>query len=138
MDTVIKERINLYLCEHGCHNITVDVDKGVTPYMIGCEFRGRKDRPLNPSKSKNGKCVGVAESSFYPKVLPSGVPYPIPEYEWYAPKKLITLHGDVFFSGEDVLKLSSWEIDHVKQGGLLMRKRTDALPILHEINKEIE
>ena len=135
MDTVIKERINLYLCEYGCHNITVDVDEGVTPFMIGCEFRGREDRHLNPLKSKNGKCIGLAKSSFYPKVLPSGVPYPIPEYEWYKPKKL---HGDVFFSGDDVLKLDSLELDHVKQGGLLMRKRTNSLPILHEINVEIE
>jgi hypothetical protein len=116
----IKERMNIYICEHSCHNITVDVNKGVTPFMIGCEFTGRPDRPANPLKMKNGKCIGTASSRMYPKELGPGVPYPVPTHEWYRP------------SLDEFNRLSDPEKDHVKQGGLLLRKRTNAEPLLHE------
>jgi len=115
----IKERMNLYLCEHGCHNVTVDVDKGVTPFMIPCNFTGRPDRPLNPLKAKDGRCVGVARSSMYPKEIDAKYPYPKPTHEWYRPELL------------EYSKLSDPEKDHVKNGGLLLRERTDRDPILH-------
>lgn len=112
--------MNIYICEHGCHNITVDVDKGVTPFMIPCEFRGRPDRPANPKKMKNGKCIGIARSCMYPQELGEGIPYPKPEFEWYRPDL------------KEFNALSNPEKDHVKQGGLLMRKITNKDPILHE------
>ena len=117
---IIKERMDLYICEHGCHNITVDVDKGVTPFMIRCEFTGRPDRPADPSKMKNGKCIGVAESCMYPKQIDDNVKYPVPTHEWYRPDL------------EEYSKLNKYEKEHVVNGGLLLRKRTDRKPELHE------
>lgn len=127
---IIKEKLNLYLCEHGCHNITVDVDEGVTPFMIRCNFTGRKDRPLNPAKSKNGRCVGMARSCFYPQILPDGAPYPVPTHEWYKPLSLDKIN--YFNEGGKVLALTEAEKEHVENGGLLLRKRTDKKPILHK------
>lgn len=127
---LIKERLNLYLCEHGCHNVTVDVDEGVTPFMIRCNFTGRKDRPLNPSKAINGRCVGMARSCFYPQSIPDGIPYPIVTHEWYKP---LTIDKANYFNENGVaLYLSIEEIDHVEQGGLLLRPRTDKKPLLHK------
>lgn len=117
----IKERMNLYMCQYGCHNVTVDVDEGVTPFMIDCEFRGRPDRPLNPNYAKDGRCVGVAKSTFYPQQLPPGAPYPKPTHEWYRPSK------------EELSMLSLAEIEHVNNGGLLLRKRTNAEMLLHKV-----
>ena len=84
-DLIIKEKINMYLCEYGCHNITVDVDEGTTPFMIDCQFTGRPDRPLNPKYSRNGKCIGMAKSCFYPRLINENEPYPVPTLEWYRP-----------------------------------------------------
>lgn len=115
----IKEKMNLYICEHGCHNVTVDVDKGVTPFMIKCVREGDKNRPLDLAKSKNGVCIGTAKSSFYPKEIDEQYAYPVPTHEWYRPEL------------SEYSKLNEYEKDHVKEGGLLMRKRTDKEPILH-------
>lgn len=117
-ERIIKERLNLYICQHGCHNVTVDVDRGVTPFMIPCQFTGREDRPLNPALSVDGKCIGMAQSQFYPRNLPEGIPYPVPTHEWYRPT---TLEG-----------LTPGEFDHVEQGGLLLSKRTEREMLLHE------
>jgi len=116
----IEERMNVYVCEYGCHNVTVDVAKGVTPFMIKCERTADKDRPLDPKKSKDGVCVGTANSCMYPQSLPHGAPYPVPKHEWYRPDL------------EEFMGLSDPEKDHVKQGGLLLRKRTDAKPLFHK------
>lgn len=118
----IKERINIYICEYGCHNITVDVDKGVTPFMIGCEFKGRPDRPADPTKMKNGKCIGVARSCMYPENIGENIPYPKPTHEWYRPEL------------SEYAKLSSSEQEHVKNGGLLLRERTDKAPLLNGVD----
>lgn len=64
-------RINIYMCLMGHHTVTVDVDHGVTPFMIPCEREG---------------CPATAKSSFYPKG-----PDPLnrtPTHEWYKPKSL--------------------------------------------------
>lgn len=115
----IKERMNVYICEYGCHNVTVDVDKGVTPFMIPCQFASRPDRPADPAKMKNGKCIGVAKSAMYPKEKDDETPYPIPTHEWYRPDLA------------EYAKLSDPEKDHVKNGGLLMRERTNAEPLVN-------
>lgn len=118
----IKERMNLYICEHGCHNVTVDVDKGVTPMFMKCLRTGDKDRPLNPSKSKNGVCTGMATSFMYPKEIDDCHDYPVPKHEWYRPDL------------SRYVKLSDGEKDHVKNGGLLIRKRTDAEPLINGVD----
>lgn len=115
----ILVKLNLYMCEHGCHNVTVDVDKGVTPFMIGCEFTGRPDRIPDPTKMKYGKCIGMAKSCMYPKEIDDKYPIPVATHEWYRP------------SLKEFKTLSELEKDYVKDGGLLMRKRTEAIPLLH-------
>lgn len=123
----IIDKLNLYMCEHGCHNITVDVDKGVTPFMMPCLFTGRPDRPADPKKMRNGKCIGTAKSSMYPKSIDDEIPMPIPTHEWYRPDLAEYLE----------LK-SNAEKDHVDNGGLLLRPRTDKKPITHAEDQEYE
>lgn len=113
-----EPKINIYQCQYGCLNVTVDVDEGVTPFMIGCEFTGRIDRPLNPFFAKDGKCIGNATSCFYPTgPKPSNIGEPT--HEWYKPEK------------KEYEKLHKLEIEHVERGGLLLRPRTDKEPIYH-------
>lgn len=113
-------RLNVYVCEYHCHTVTVDVDHGVTPFMIKCRAKSRPDRPLKPRLTgPDGECIGTAQSSFYPKV-PKPPWIKDPEWEWYKP------------AAEEIPKLGRGERDHVEQGGLLMRPRTDAEPIYHE------
>lgn len=82
-----RPRINVYKCEYGCHTITVDVDHGVTPFMIKCRSVSRPGRPLNPKLTGNdGECIGIATSSFYPKgPKPSWIGEPT--HEWRLPTK---------------------------------------------------
>lgn len=114
-------RINVYRCEHGCNNVTVDVDDGVTPFMMKCVTKSRPDRPLDPILTgSDGECLGMAKSCFYPKVAPP--PWiSVPTHEWYRPK--------------DLAGLNDGELEHVKKGGLLLRPRTDAEPIYHPEKK---
>ncbi|MCB0744619.1 MAG: hypothetical protein KDC67_11990 [Ignavibacteriae bacterium] len=118
----IKERINVYICEYGCHNVTVDVDKGVTPFFINCMRTADENRPLDPTKSKDGVCIGLAKSCMYPKEIDDNLPYPTPKYEWYRPDL------------SQYVKLSDDEKDHVRNGGLLIRKRTDAKPLINGVD----
>lgn len=113
-----EPRINVYVCEYNCLTVTVDVDEGVTPFMIKCRRRSTKERPLNPALTgADGECKGTARSSFYPKG-PKPRHIGDPTHEWYKPD---SLHG-----------LSAAEIQHVRQGGLLLRPRTDRLPVYHK------
>lgn len=96
-------RENGYTCRKCARTVvTVDVDYGVTPFMIRC-------------KAKKG-CDGDATSAFYPK-MPRPKYVPDPTFEWYRPETLVGL--------------SSGERSHVLQGGLLIRPRTDRAPTLH-------
>jgi hypothetical protein len=110
-------RENVYGCEYGCLTVTVDVDVGVTPFMIKCRSVSRPDRPLLARLTgPDGECVGIAESCFYPKKRrPPHIPEPT--HEWYKP--------------ENIDGLSPQEIEHVNQGGLLLRPRTNRHPIYH-------
>lgn len=111
-------RINAYGCQYGCNTVTVDVDKGVTPFMIKCKAKSRPDRPLRPELTgADGECIGAAQSCFYPKTpLPAHLP--APTHEWYRPTNLDGLNDG--------------ELEHVKRGGLLLRERTGAEPVYHE------
>lgn len=87
-------KINAYICRDGHRTVTVDLVEGVTPMMIRCKQR-----------HEDGKhdCTERAMSVWYrcDQSL-------TPEYEWYKPTNL--------------KKLSPDEREHVKQGGLMLRK----------------
>ena len=127
----IKKRLNLYVCEYFCHTITCDVDKGVTPFTIPCQFTGREDRPLNPKYSKNGKCTGIAFSKMYPREIPDHINIPVPTHEWYKPNVLD--YFNCFDEDGNKLNLSKEEVDHVLNGGLLLRKRTTKEILDHDL-----
>lgn len=89
-------RKNIYTCRTcGGKTITVDVDDGVTPFMLGCRASGNE-----------GDCKGMAESSFY------RVPTDTPDaaWEWFKP------------TGSEYRKLSREMREHVDKGGLDLRK----------------
>lgn len=103
-------RINVYICQRcGTYTVTVDVDKGVTPFMIGCQ-NGTTD------------CTGDAYSQMYPSG-PKPAWIPEPQWEWYKP------------TGEAYDKLSLAMKEHIDNGGLNIRRRTDAEPITHGIEE---
>ncbi len=88
------DKINVYTCPD-CHvdMVTVDVDEGTTPFMLGC-------------RSTPG-CEGMAESHFY-------VPDPghgPPRWEWYKP------------SAKQIKKASPGMRHHAELGGLFIRAR---------------
>ena len=97
-------RENVYTCQV-CHKffVTVDVDDGVTPFMTECKEAG---------------CKGGAHSSFYP-TGPRPPRIPAPTYEWYKP------------DAAEMASLSGGVRQHVEQGGLLLRARTDREPVYH-------
>lgn len=68
---VAPNRVNCYTCEK-CGHITktIDIDKGVTPFMSSCEM-----------------CKGTATSSFYDDIAPNQEP----TIEWYRPTLKQTL-----------------------------------------------
>lgn len=113
-------RINIYECEYGCQNVTVDVDHGVTPAMIQCRFKGTKERPVNPKYiGDDGFCVGTARSCFYPKgPKPSHIKDPT--WEWYKPTKEWAQEEDKKHPGS---------FEHWEKGGLFFRERTDKEPV---------
>lgn len=88
-----KGKKNVYTCPHGHKTVTVDVDDGTTPFMLRCRQR-----------ADDGKhnCTEMARSSFY-QVNQSLEA----EFEWYKP---------------DIKKVSKSEKEHVRMGGLLIRK----------------
>jgi|HubBroStandDraft_2_1064218.scaffolds.fasta_scaffold74636_4 hypothetical protein len=93
-------RENVYTCEKcGGYTVTVDIDEGVTPFMLKCRASG-----------KEGDCEGVALSAMYPKG-PRPAHIPEPSWEWYKP------------SAKEIAAMpASWR-DHYRKGGLHLRKR---------------
>lgn len=88
-------KINTYKCQNGHETVTVDLVEGTTPMMIRCK-----------QKDEDGKhnCTLFAKSGFY--MVDQTL---TPEYEWYKP--------------DNLKKLNPEERQHVKLGGLLIRKR---------------
>lgn len=86
--------INVYQCPKGHKTVTVNRDDGTTPMMLRCR-----------QKDDDGKhnCTEFAKSSWY--MVDQTL---LPEYEWYKP---VTMKG-----------LDQEEREHVKLGGLLIRK----------------
>lgn len=91
-----KGRFNRYTCE-SCGFIihTVDLDEGVTPYIIRC---------------RHGDCDGVMRSHMYRVTLDQ-----LPDYEWYRPSEE-EIKG---------LGLDTGVLEHVRSGGLMLRQRGD-------------
>jgi hypothetical protein len=110
-----EPRINIYRCEHGCITVTVDVDHGVTPFMMQCRRRSTPERPISPAYlDSDGYCIGSATSSFYPR----GVSHQfMPEWEWYKP--------------ESADGMSQAEKYHWEKGGLSLRQRTGCSVVMH-------
>lgn len=93
---------NIYTCEKcGGRTITLDVDEGVTPFMIGCRASGDEFT-----------CNGMAQSSMY------RIPEDTPEHqwEWFKP------------TGSEYRKLSRPMREHVDKGGLDLRRRANSKP----------
>lgn len=86
---ISENRTNNYECK-SCQHITktIDIDKGVTPFIIRCR-----------------KCNSEAISNFYYDSKPSDKP----ELQFYRP----TL--------EETYTLSTFAVDHVLKGGLLLK-----------------
>jgi hypothetical protein len=99
-------RENVYVCEKcGGFTVTIDVDEGVTPFMIRCRA---KDVVGNDAILPG--CKGNAVSSFYPEgPRPSHIQEPA--WEWYAP------------SSTEFESLDSATKDHVYSGGLILRAK---------------
>lgn len=95
--------INVYVCQKcGGYTVTIDIDEGVTPFMLGCRASG-----------KERECNGMATSSFYPKG-PRPAHIPEPAWEWYRAT-------DAEARKIDKRARGSWQ--HHQQGGLFLRKR---------------
>lgn len=104
-------RRNAYFCS-SCRRvtITVEVDAGVTPMFISCPHCSTQ------AASFMYELPGCMRFTFV-----SGTIAEVPaDFEWYKPDKA------------ELKKLPKSTRDHVKAGGLLMRKRTDKEPIMLE------
>lgn len=103
---------NAYYCETcGGYIVTIDIDDGVTPFMLACRVKGEP-------RSEGNDCNGMMESMFYPKPpwpARDGYGHEIPtepSYEWYTP------------TGAELKRMRRRERDlyeHVRQGGLVLR-----------------
>jgi hypothetical protein len=101
----VKEpRINVYSCAAGHLTVTVDVDEGVTPFMMGCKTPG---------------CNHDTTSSFYPRG-PKPPHIPEPQWEWFKP------------TAKQLRKMDEGMRQHCEMGGLDLRARTDREPVYHE------
>ena len=87
-----RKTVNAYVCDNLHITVTKDVDRGVTPMFIGC-----------PECKTLYKKHLMASSRMYR--VNQSAPH---THEWYRPA-----------SNEG---LSQFEIEHVEQGGLLLRK----------------
>lgn len=88
-----KQKKNIYTCDRcSGHIVTVDIDDGVTPFMIACEA--------------TQKCHGMMRSSMY-RVFDQTLKA---SHEWYRPSPA---------TGGN---LSAGALDHVMKGGLLLRQ----------------
>lgn len=101
-------RENVYVCRKcGGHTGTVDIDKGVTPFMIDCRASGCE-----------GDCDGMAYSSFYPKG-PRPPHIAAPAWEWYRPTLAFAQDEERKYPGS---------LYHFEQGGLWLRARATPSP----------
>jgi hypothetical protein len=105
-------RWNYYTCTTcGTHYVTVELAHGATPGILRCA-----DRVLLSPKGKpeRAKCAGTMLSAWYtnPATWPDDVPR-VAHGEWYSPSV-----PEV----RQLQKRRSPLLDHVAQGGLLLRR----------------
>lgn len=109
---------NGYTCQ-GCgwRIVTVNVDDGTTPFMVGCEnplpTDGEKEKgraASGPIRFEKG-CGAMMQSHFYR--IPQDLE---PSHEWHSPdereRKQMRRKGDP-------------NLEHVERGGLLLRRISD-------------
>lgn len=91
--------INRYTCD-GCKKtiVTILVDDGVTPAFLSCKFDCNLAARMGSHWYRTEQKIHLLEPN---------------QYEWYKPDSLKGLHPN--------------EREHVKQGGLLLRKRFGVL-----------
>ncbi len=88
---------NIYTCQKcGGQTVTIDIDEGVTPFMLRCRATGEE-----------GDCDGMAQSCMYR--VPANSPEP--QWEWFTPR------------GFEYRELSPQMKEHVDKGGLVIRKK---------------
>lgn len=90
--------INIYICSLGHKTVTINCDDGVTPFLIKC----RGNWP--------GECSEMAQSSMYR--VSQGLH--LPQWCWYSPNE------------EEIKDVVAENLDHVKRGGLLLRRLDSA------------
>ena len=88
----MKSPFNIYRCPRGHETITIDLDEGTTPFMIGCRYDG---------------CDLDAHSSFYRVDMRGRVP----THAWYKPPWWHRLW---------LRFREPATYDHVRRGGLLL------------------
>lgn len=104
-----RNRENVYTCRKcGRQLVTRDRDEGVTPFMMRCD----------PDRTPDG-CGAEMFSAGYGsgRALPPHAP---PTHEWYKPTPAeLDAECDAVPGGT-----ASWLRDHVRRGGLLIRRLT--------------
>jgi hypothetical protein len=85
---VAPNRFNCYRCDCGHVTKTIDVDKGVTPFIFNCD-----------------KCNKHAKSTFYNDIAP----HLEPTWEWYRPTLQDTIKRRI---------KKPFDVDHILKGGL--------------------
>jgi hypothetical protein len=110
-----RRNLNAYWCKVcGHYIVTVDLDEGVTPMFLACRVQGEPNDPANT-------CTGTMQSMMYPphpwpKTDGFGVAIPTePTWEWYKPDE------------RELARMRRKDpagYEHVRKGGLLLRKRT--------------
>ncbi len=96
MNNPNPNRLNIYTCNQcGLHIVTKDADQGTTPFLTNCRC--------------TVGCQGMMQSSFYRVFDPDGIMRWT--HEWYSPTVLLNMSPAV--------------LEHVRKGGLLLRRRID-------------
>jgi len=116
-ETQLKiEKRNAYFCKE-CRKvtITVDIDEGVTPAFIEC--------PHCKKGFASSFMYQIPGCMYFGEFKNGQMTLLTADYEWYKP------------SEKETLLLSKAEAEHVFKGGLLMRKRTKARPIMRELKQ---
>ena len=108
---MLLDRRNAYFCSF-CRRvtITVEVDAGVTPMFISCPHCSAQAASF---MYELPGCMRFTFASGAFAIIPA-------DFEWYKPNK------------RELKKLPKSTREHVNAGGLLMRKRTDTIPITFE------
>jgi len=118
-----EPRINVYVCQKcGGYTVTVDVDEGTTPFMIGCRAGAIEDFGEGVAVVNN-KCKGFAYSSFYPRG-PKPPHIGDPKWEWYKPTMTDLASR---YTGQTLRNMA----EHVDKGGLDIRRRTNRPALMH-------